>query len=116
MTRPVECVWPVRTATPLSPIRWKSSSPASSPEFHRAAVAPLEILGEPQLVFLRERGVEHELALLLRAGDQSLGAIGAAIAGDRHDRWRWLDRQRAGGGDACENRQGAQDHRPIIAH
>ena len=31
MTRPVLCVWPVRTATPLSPRRRNSSSPFFSP-------------------------------------------------------------------------------------
>src|SRR5207248_11207619 len=72
---------------------------AAGPELERHAVAALEVGGKPELVVLRERGVEHQLAFLLRAGDEARGAIGAFQRRDSAYLWRGLGTER---GCACE--------------
>src|SRR5204863_7586770 len=78
---------------------------AATPELHGDAVAALEVLGEPQLVFLREGRVEQELAFLAGRRGEALGAIRAAVSGDGRHAGGWLD---AGSVERARERQDRQ--------
>src|SRR5262249_37775067 len=55
---------------------------AAAPEVDRDAGAAPEVLAEADLVVGRQRGVEHQLAFLLRAGEQARGPVRAGVSGN----------------------------------
>jgi hypothetical protein len=83
---------------------------AAAPAFHGDTVTALEVRREPELVFLRDRRIKHQLALFLGGGDQALAAIGARIRSDGGDSGRGLDREARGRNRQAEQNQEAKRH------